>query len=117
MVSMAMKAEKEGKSDSCCCCAPCSCDTGKPRFPWGLQLTLENEQMQALGMAMMPKVGESMELYATVKITSCNESERVGEEPARSVSLQITDLGLEMPKAAPMDKAKVASALYDKPGA
>jgi len=67
-------------------------------------------------MVTMPKVGESMTLVATVKVTSCSESEREDSEPSRSISLQITDLGLEMPemKSAPMDKAKVASALYGK---
>jgi hypothetical protein len=118
MVNMAMKPEKkeEGKSDCCCCAGPCGCDEGKPRYPWGLQLTLENDQLQALGISALPKVGETMTLQATVKVTGCNESEREGEEPARSISLQITDLGLEAPeaKAAMMDKAKVAAALYDK---
>jgi len=116
MVNMAMKAEKEGKSDSCCCGAPCSCESDKPRYPWGLQLSLENEQLQAMGISAMPKVGETMTLQATVKITRCSEEEREGAEANRSISLQITDLGLETPeaKAAPMDKAKVAAALYDK---
>lgn len=120
MVSMVMKPEKkgEGKSDCCCCAGPCGCgdDEGKPRYPWGLQLRLENDQLQALSISSLPKVGATMTIQATVKVTRCSEEEREGAAPDRDISLQITDLGLEgvAEKAAPMDKAKVADALYGK---
>ncbi|BCS54780.1 capsid staple protein [Geobacter sp. SVR] len=114
MTSMVMKAEKEGKSDCCCCSGPCGCEEGKPRYPWGLQLTLQNEQLQALGLPDMQKVGDTMTIQAIVKVTGCSENEREGADPERSVSLQITDLGLEVPeqKKSPIDKAATAAALY-----
>lgn len=115
MASMAMKQDKaEGKSDCCCCAGPCGCDEGKPRFPWGLQLNLENEQLQALGMSSLPKVGETMTIQAVVKVTRCGEEEREGEDPCRSVALQITDLGIEAPeqKRVPIDKEATAKSLY-----
>jgi hypothetical protein len=116
MVNMALKAEKEGKSESCCCAAPCCCESDKPRYPWGLQLRLENEQLDVLGMGEMPKTGGMMMVSCTVKVTQCGEEEREGAEPARNVSLQIIEMGMEKMemKEAPMDKAKIASALYGK---
>jgi hypothetical protein len=118
MVNMAMKPEKkgEGKSDCCCCAGPCGCEGDKPRYPWGLQLRLENEQLDALGMKDMPKTGETMMISCMVKVTQCGEEEREGEEPSRNVSLQIVEMGVEMPemKKAPMDMNKAAAALYEK---
>lgn len=118
MVSMALEPEKkeEGKSDSCCCSAPCCCEEDKPRFPWGLQLELKNEQLKALGMVDLPKVGTSLTIQAVVKVTRCGEEECQGEEPERSVSLQITDLGFEMPQQLrkPVNMAETAAALYNK---
>lgn len=95
MVNMAMKPEEKGKSECCCCCGPCACDEGKPRYPWGLQISLEKEQMDALGMKGMPKVGESMTMSCMVKVTRCSEEEREGGVPMRSMSLQITDMGMD----------------------
>jgi hypothetical protein len=113
MVSMAME-KSEGKSEGCCCCSPCSCDSDKPRYPWGLQLTLQNEQLKALGISGLPKVGDTMTLQAVVKVTSCSEEECQGEEPEMRMSLQITELGLEAAakKREPMDKAAIAKSLY-----
>lgn len=105
MVTMEMKPEEKGKSDSCCCSAPCCCDEGKPRYPWGLQLTLENEQLATLGIPALPKVGATMMITATVKVTSCNENECEGEEPRRSVSLQITDMGMDTDQKSSPEKA------------
>lgn len=115
MVSMVMKEEKaEGKSDCCCCSGPCGCEEGKPRYPWGLQISLENEQLAALGIKDMPKTGETMTIQAVAKVTRCSEEEREGSEPSRSMSLQITDLGLDAPekKREPIDKEATARALY-----
>lgn len=111
MVSMAMKAEGKGKSEGCCCCAPCECDSDKPRYPWGLQLHLEGDQLAALGMTDLPKVGSVMVIQCSVKVTGCREEEREGGESERTVSMQITEIGAEAP--AMSDKEK-AGALYSK---
>lgn len=111
MVSMAMKAEKKGKSDGCCCCGPCECESDKPRYPWGLQLHMDTDQLAAMGMKEMPKVGTTITMQCTVKVTGCREEEREGGEAERSVSLQITEIGMDAP--AMSDKEK-AGALYSK---
>lgn len=98
-VSMEMKMEKDkGKSDGCCCGGPCGCEPERPRYPWGLQIHLDKEQLEALGVKGLPQVGSSITLQAVAKVTGCNESEQEGGEKNRSVSLQITDLGIEGPK-------------------
>lgn len=117
MVNMAMKAEKaEGKSDCCCCVGPCGCDEGKPRYPWGLQISLENEQLEALGILDMPKTGEAMSMTCVVKVTRCSEEDINGESPRRSMSLQITDMEMTAPEETrtPIDKEATAAALYGK---
>jgi len=66
-----------------------------PRYPWGLQLHLENEQIKALGIESLPKVGQSLTIVATVKVTRCGEEEMEGKEVRRSMALQVTEMGLE----------------------
>lgn len=66
-----------------------------PRYPWGLQLHLENEQLKALGIESLPKVGESLTIVAKVKVTRCGEEEMEGEEVRRNMALQVTEMGLE----------------------
>lgn len=119
MVNMAMKAEEKGKSDGCCCCGPCDCESDRPRFPWGLQICLEDEQMKALGISSMPGTGKTMTMTAVVKVTRCSEDEMEGEEPRRSMSLQITDMALEMPmeKRKAVDMSSAAAEIYRKPEA
>lgn len=114
-VNMAMPKEKGGKSDGCCCGGPCDCgDEGKPRYPWGLQISLEKEQLDALGIKEMPMTGTVVALQATAKVTRCSEEEREGADPMRSVSLQITDLAFEpaAEQKKPVNMAETAKALY-----
>ena len=115
MVNMALPKEKGGKSDGCCCMAPCNCgDEGKPRYPWGLQISLEKEQLDALGIKEMRMTGTVVTLQATAKVTRCSEEEREGAEPMRSISLQITDLSLESKaeERKPVNMAETAKSLY-----
>ena len=65
------------------------------RYPWGLELHLENEQLQALGIESLPKVGQTLTIAAKVKVTRCGEEEMEGEELRRMLALQVTEMGLE----------------------
>lgn len=65
-----------------------------PRYPWGLQVRLEDDELEKLGITALPNVGDEQLLVATVKVTSV--SERDDESgTTRSVGLQITDMHLE----------------------
>lgn len=115
MVNMAMKPDAKGKSDGCCCCGPCECESERPRYPWGLQLCLESEQLAALGILELPKMGSSMTITAVAKVTRCSEEEVENGEPRRSVSLQITDIGIDIPEEKrTVNMAETAAALYGK---
>lgn len=64
-----------------------------PVYPYGLQLHLDNEALENLGIEL-PKVGKSLMLYARVDVTSVSENESKSGSN-RSASLQITDMCLE----------------------
>ncbi len=66
----------------------------RPMYPYGLEIRLDNEALDKLHLSEMPEVGSAMTLIAKVDVTSCamNESKDGGKN--RSLSLQITDLGL-----------------------
>ncbi|MFQ6256117.1 capsid staple protein [Yersinia enterocolitica] len=61
-------------------------------YPWGLRITLNNETLKKLGIAL-PKVGDVLELVGKVKVLSTSTRED-GEETTSNAELQITDIGL-----------------------
>ncbi|WP_271311453.1 capsid staple protein [Yersinia intermedia] len=61
-------------------------------YPWGLRITLNNETLKKLGIAL-PKVGDVLELVGKVKVLSTSTRED-GEEICSNADLQITDIGL-----------------------
>ena len=76
--------------------APISADN--PRFPWGLEINLQDEELAKLGITTLPGVGTKGSLMANVTVTRASESEdeRDGKvKISRSLSLQITDLTLD----------------------
>ena len=63
----------------------------EPDYPWGLRITLDKEQLKALGWDKMPEIGKEKMIYAKAKVISAHMSE--GEEGRhKSVELQITDM-------------------------
>ena len=65
-------------------------------YPYGLCIRLEDEQLDALGITDLPKVGSKMKLSGNVTVKSISSNESLGSN-SRSVELQITDLAA--PKA------------------
>jgi hypothetical protein len=78
-----------------------------PRYPWGLQLNLDNDAIEKLGIDKLPAVGKSLQLVALVNVVSVSSNQTEGGDERKSVSLQITDLGLEAGK-----KKSAEAALY-----
>ena len=91
LVSMKMsKADADAKME------PSSLMTDRPMYPCGLNLNLDDDGLEKLGLTMDDfTVGKSMTLIATVDVTGCSMNERQGEDASTSISLQITDLCLE----------------------
>jgi hypothetical protein len=63
-------------------------DEVTPEYPWGLRVTLENEQLEALGMTVLPQVDSVMTFSASARVTNQSiTSNQNGDE--RMVTLQI----------------------------
>jgi hypothetical protein len=78
-----------------------------PEYPWGLQVNLNTQSLDKLGLEKLPAVGKTFVLTALVTVTSVSERENK-KEANRSMELQITDLSLD----APSSKGDAAKALY-----
>lgn len=104
MVNMKLsRAEAKEKME------PVSVATDAPRYPYCLNLHLDNEVLEKLDLEL-PKVGARISLEAIATVESVSSSQRADGEKYRSVSLQITDLGLEALKT----KAPLEDRLYGK---
>lgn len=88
-----------------------------PMYPWGLNLTLDDEVLELLGLSKLPTVGKPMMLVARVDVTSVSERKdqsEGGSTKNRSVSLQITDLALAPDEKG--DEPAAQDVLYDSKG-
>jgi hypothetical protein len=84
-----MKDMKNMGGDNGCCCP----DGGESSdYPGNLRISLTDDQMEALGIAM-PCVGETMNLTATVLVAECSDREY------SACTVQITEMDLTKPKA------------------
>lgn len=77
-----------------------------PAFPYGLELSLNDEVLAKLGMTL-PAVGAEFTLMAIVKVTSASSNETEGAEPEIRASMQITDMQLT-----PNSAMDIAGALW-----
>ena len=69
----------------------------RPRYPYGLSLSLDSESLDKLGIDKLPALGETMVLTAKVEVTSVHSSDSEYGK-SKSVSLQITAMELEKEK-------------------
>lgn len=92
MKLVSMKKEG-GHGKDCCCCADMPSGCSEPDYPWALRITLDDEQIEALGMKAMPSAGAAVSMQAVAMVTSVNEEQRDGET-CRRIELQITDLAI-----------------------
>jgi hypothetical protein len=99
---MPLKSMKLSKSQAKVEAAPVDYDK-LPEYPYGLRISLETEQMKALGLDM-PKVGTKLTIVAEVEVVSCHASQYEGGEEHRSCSMQITDMAVEGDKPDPAGK-------------
>lgn len=81
-----------------------------PEYPYGLQVNLDDDTIEKLGLAM-PKVGGELTLTACVRVTSVASSEHERGSKNRSVSLQITDMAIEKK---PKSRDEKVAGLYER---
>ena len=87
-----MKARQEKYAEA-------SVSMDAPAYPYGLEVRLDKEALEKLGLAdALPKAGSSMKLQALVDVTNVSESDSANGGKNCSLTLQITDLGLSAAK-------------------
>lgn len=85
-------------------------------YPYGLRITLHQEQLEALGFAALPPAGTKLHLeaYAVVTRSSTEDPDADGDIDYVCVELQLTELGAEEEESAVERRAKGAKRLYGK---
>jgi len=66
-----------------------------PTYPYCLKITLQDEQLQKLGLEEMPEVGSEVKILAIAKVTDLSETEVQDEGTEKRMGLQITDMAVE----------------------
>lgn len=87
----------------------------RPVYPYGLNVRLDEDTLDKLGIDTLPKVDGDLMLWARVKVVSVSSNEHTsndskGKHKHRMVELQITDMALD---EAPKEK-DAADELYAK---
>lgn len=77
----------------------------KPEYPYGLEISLQAESLDKLGVKDLPKVGDAFLLAAKAQVCCVMED----DEGQRMVRLQITDLALQAGKAEKSTESKIYS--------
>lgn len=83
-------------------------DNNGPQYPHGLTLTLDTETLKKLAMSL-PQVGDLFTLDALAEVISVSKDQGQISD-ARTVTLQITALGLENPE----DEMNEQQQAYDR---
>lgn len=86
-----MKMELQSKDDSYEAKEMMMVD--KPKYPYGLKLCLEKEELDKLGISEMPEIGANMKMMAVVQVCSLEAKDYEGEE-YRSMGLQVKEMAL-----------------------
>lgn len=95
MTNMAMTAE-EAKEYGGPCVAAGDAPEG-PKYPYGLQLCLNDGSLEKLGITELPKVGTELLVMAKVRVTGVRSSEQQGGDKEDTIDLQVTDMALSAP--------------------
>lgn len=92
MVDMALEPKKESKDTSMA--YPCSPESGQPIYPWGLCISLQDEQLEKLGLDADCEVGDLLDMRCMARVTSVSQNETTNGKCSR-VELQVIMMGVE----------------------
>lgn len=109
---------KPGEGEAMPMCAP----GPSSEYPYGLRITLHEEQLKALGLDGLPPAGTALHLEAVAVVTrsSTEDPDADGDIDYVCVELQLTELGIERDEDAEEDedpaegRLKAAQKLYAK---
>lgn len=71
-----------------------SADKG-PKYPWGLQISLNDDSLEKLGVTALPAVGTEVTIVAKATVAATREYSTEGSGSEASMDLQITDMQLD----------------------
>jgi hypothetical protein len=83
MINMKQKAEREEM--------PGEVEMDEPKYPYGLCINLDKDQLDKLGITALPQVGAQMMIMAKAYVKSTSAYETQGGKDM-SIGLQITDM-------------------------
>lgn len=69
-------------------------ESSQPIYPWGLSISLQDEQLEKLDLEADCEVGDLIDLRARARVTSVSQNETTNGKCCR-VELQIIMLGVE----------------------
>lgn len=90
-----MKLPKEKSKDPGRGVAVPSGQLEEPRYPWGLRMTLENEQLQKLPALDELTAGDEVTLCVRCRVKSVRSSEQDKGDESRSMELEVRKIGVE----------------------
>ncbi len=80
----------------------------EPRYPWGLEIRLEGDELDKLGIASMPGIGETVKINAIARITAVRLEQLQEGKTERCLTMQIEQM------EAGIDGGSIAERMYGK---
>lgn len=74
--------------------APSSMQKG-PKYPWGLEIRLDDEALKKLGLDELPDAGVECTLIAIGRVTETSQRENADGKKSRNVTIQIEKLSVD----------------------
>jgi len=66
-----------------------------PKYPWGLQVRLEREELDKLGITDLPDVGDVLQLMVSARVTGVTETQMANAQDTECcVTLQIEEMAV-----------------------
>ena len=69
-----------------------------PDYPYGLELNLSEDELAKLNISDLPAVGVEVTISGKGEITRASMTQRNDGEDSKSLSIQITDLSVDIPR-------------------
>lgn len=72
-----------------------SSPSSRDQYSYNSRMELDHDMLEKLGLTQLPKVGDKVKLHAKAHVTSVSEHAHERDGKRRSVSLQMTHLGIK----------------------
>lgn len=98
LVDMKMSKEEAKKNGMAVETSPGKADNG-PKYPWGLEISLENDVLDKLGINIdTARIGKEYTISAVCETTSISENESKNGSSYKTIRLQIKKMSVEKGK-------------------